>query len=256
MIIATYGPAPETKLENTDPGIRKALYESLGFRIHGEPVWCFYAGDPVSFWVNSLLSIPVCPEILTVSDMDPNYVYAIDKIHWDAYLNSDGALTLPPIKKASLIPPEELYRYELISEDLDYGLLYRVDIRMVKEAFLSGTFDEDFPGLSGLTAQAASDGAVLGKMMHARSGGAKTLEQYVSQSVCFSVRNLYLSTLAFSNYVDALCGGDYPVLQKMLDPNYVRDYYTAAYAGYDGAPDYGLLSDINGGLRENIFYLR
>ena len=62
--------------------------------------------------------IPVCPEILTGTDTDPRYVYAIDKVMWDAYRNSNGQTPLPELVRASSIPKDELFMYELIAEDI------------------------------------------------------------------------------------------------------------------------------------------
>ena len=72
MFVASYLPLPEHRIRNADPGIRAPLYEALG----AEPVWCFCADTALDLWRNSLLSVPVCPEVLYVADVDDSRLLA------------------------------------------------------------------------------------------------------------------------------------------------------------------------------------
>ena len=252
MLIATYRPAPENKLERNDPGIRKALYERLGSWVHGEPSWCFYAGNEKEFWINSLLSVPVCPEQLLFADIDPAYIMAVYKPEWDAYLNAGGNAPLPRIKRASMIPEDQLFLYELLAEDVEYFAVFGVDMRMVKEAFNSGEYDDRWPGLSGMTEALCRAAEAQGRMMH-RSYGDKTLEQYVSQSEAFAVRNVYLATLAVEHYTDQIGGGYAHWRQLPTDPDYVLNYYSDAYMAYDREPSEEELRYLHDALTDAVF---
>ncbi len=252
MIVATYRPAPENKLERKDPGIRKELYDRLGAWLHGEPSWCFYAGDEKEFWINSLLSVPVCPEQLIFADIDPHDIMAVYKPEWDAYLNANGDAPLPKIKRASAIPQGELFLYELLAEDVDYFSVFGVDMRVVKEAFLSGSFDEDFPGLSAMTETLCRGAERQGRSMYRLYGG-KSLEQYISQSECFAVRNVYLALLAFEHYVEHVGRGRALWRQLPTDPDYVLNYYNSAYMGYDTAPSEEELRYLHDALTDAVF---
>ena len=125
MFVASYLPLPEHRIRNADPGIRAPLYEAL------------------DLWRNSLLSVPVCPEVLYVADVDDSRLLAVYKPAWDAYLNSDGQTPMPWPVRVTDIPYDDLWQYELLAPDFTGNgrIVYAINMYGVMEAFLNGQQD-------------------------------------------------------------------------------------------------------------------
>ncbi len=232
MLVASYLPLPEHRIRNADPGIRAPLYDALG----AEPVWCFCADTALDLWRNSLLSVPVCPEVLYVADVDDSRLLAVYKPAWDAYLNSDGQTPMPWPVRVTDIPYDDLWQYELLAPDFTGNgrIVYAINMYGVMEAFLNGQYDGGGAVYSKIVDNGINDAVMLGKAM-ARRSSHKTEEQFINQSAVFYVRGVYLSTLACYDYINTINDG-YVYEYNALNIDFVQNYYATTYMKYDRDP--------------------
>ena len=241
MFVASYLPIPEHRIRNADPGIRAPLYNMLG----AEPVWCFCADSAIDFWVNSLLSVPVCPEQLYVASVDTKDLLAVYKPDWDAYLNSNGQTPMPVPVRVQDINYDDLWRFELLAPDFTANgrLIYAVNMYGVMEAFLNGQYDGGDAAYSKIVDRGINDAVMLGKSMAMRSSH-KTEEQFINQSAAFYIRNVYLSTLACYDYINTINDG-YVYEYNPLNIDFAEYYYTTKYMKYDGNPSMENLEELH-----------
>lgn len=115
MIFATYQPLNPIK---KDISFKDSFYEQLGFN----PVWCFNADTLYDFWINSILTIPVCPEKLIVFETDE--YWAVDKTDWYNSLHGKGKL--PEVISKDII--NDVNRVEFLVRKIE-NVLYEVNIK-------------------------------------------------------------------------------------------------------------------------------
>ena len=115
MILATYQPINPKK---KDSAFKDICYDDLGFN----PVWCFNADTLYDFWINSFLTVPVCPEKLIVFETEE--YWAIDKSQWYNALHAKGEKP-KVISKDSI---RDVNNVEFLVREIE-NVLYEVDIK-------------------------------------------------------------------------------------------------------------------------------
>lgn len=118
MILATYQP----KYPRQFTGKLKPAFQDLVDQLGFHPIWCFPAESLFELWMNSLLTIPSCPQKLIVFQV--NECAAISKTEWES-MNTEGHA--PKAYMGSSIAYQERLYFEFIIDRIQ-NVLFEEDI--------------------------------------------------------------------------------------------------------------------------------
>ena len=231
MRVATYQPEKGTEIVNPSPAVRKVIIDKLGFN----PLWVFLANNEKEFWVNSLLSVPVCPDELWIFDVPDEDIYCVDKVMWDRYLNSFGKDEEPVICKAVELSPNDYYKYEFLIRDSNYKCIGGVDFHTYLHSKLQWAASQNMDRVVSYIDSQVQDRVQTGKNLY-KLFRDKTEDQYIDQSVMLFARNFFLCADAFGWYKNHIEDGGYAM--KEITINVADDHYNGSYTAYDREPSY------------------
>lgn len=252
MRVATFQPTREHLNPVYGRGGKRSKLEEM---YQSDIMWVIPANDKEELFINSLLTVPVCPEMLIVMDVAAGAIGAIDKIAWDAYLNGTIPFEAVEIKKGVDIPIEERYKYEFFILPNGIETVYAcLNIEEAVLSFKNNLSDDDLAFVNRkreVNIQLAEG--------YAKRRGDKTFDDYFNERQGFSYRNIYISYgQMIWDYSQIIEQGRLGVPTRSLPLTFADEFYTFEYSSYSFKPTTEELKRLHSYLMDmyKLFYVK